>query len=78
MKWRASIDGLILRGLTVRAPYDSAQNEAERPNAAIGETLVDSGAVKWEYYKATDGLNQEQIKRLSVGDLKKLEEDNAT
>ena len=60
-----------------RAPHDSAQNVAERFNTPIGEALVDGGAVKWEYYKATDGLNQEQNKnkKLSVGDLKKLEED---
>ncbi|XP_070561926.1 uncharacterized protein [Ptychodera flava] len=29
-----------------RAPHDSGQNEAERSNAAIGEALVDGGALK--------------------------------
>ena len=43
-----------------RAPHDSAQNWAERSNVAIGETLSTGGAVQWEYYKATDGLNRKK------------------
>ena len=58
----ARINGWTHLNRIHRAPHDSAQNEAERSSAAIGEALVDGGVVKWEYYKATYGLNQEQIK----------------
>ena len=49
-----------------RAPGDSAQNEAERTNASIGEALVDGTSLKWEYYKPFDGLTEEVIQRLSA------------
>ncbi|CAB4020533.1 RNA-directed DNA polymerase from transposon X-element, partial [Paramuricea clavata] len=56
-----------------RAPHDSSQNEAERPNAAIGEALVDGRALKWEYFKPADIMNEEEFKKLTVAEIKKLE-----
>ena len=56
-----------------RAPHDSGQNEAERSNAAIGEALVDGRALKWEYFKPTDIMNEEEFKKLTVAEIKKLE-----
>lgn len=56
-----------------RAPHDSGQNEAERSNAAIGEALVDGRALKWEYFKPTDIMSEEEIKKLTVAEIKELE-----
>ncbi|CAB3986840.1 RNA-directed DNA polymerase from transposon X-element [Paramuricea clavata] len=56
-----------------RAPHDSSQNEAERSNAAIGEALVDGRALKWEYFKPADIMNEEEFKKLTVAEIKKLE-----
>ncbi len=56
------------------APGDSAQNEAERTNASIGEVLVDGTALKWEYFTLFDGLTNEEIGELSSNELK--EKDN--
>ena len=54
-----------------RAPGDSGQNEAERSNAAIGDALVDGGALKWQYSGPFDGLTTEEVNNLSITDLKK-------
>ena len=51
-----------------RAPGDSAQNEAERTNAAIGDVLVDGSALRWEYSKPFDGLTIEGIDALSASE----------
>ena len=56
-----------------RAPGDSAQNEAERTNASIGDALVDGTALKWEYFKPFDGLTDEEIKKLSASEVKERE-----
>ena len=56
-----------------RAPHDSGQNEAERSNAAIGESLVNGKALVWEYFKPTDNMSQEEIDELSVDMYKELE-----
>ena len=56
-----------------RARDDSGQNEAERSNACIGEALVDGGSIKWKYHDAFDGLTKDEIKQLSVDDIKKRE-----
>ena len=58
-----------------RAPGDSAQNEAERTNAAIGDALVDGSALRWEYFKPFDGLTVEEIDALSVSEVKQKERD---
>ena len=51
-----------------RAPGDSARNEAERTNAAIGDALVDGSALRWEYSKPFDGLTIEEIDALSASE----------
>ena len=51
-----------------RTPGDSAQNEAERTNAAIGDALVDGSALRWEYSKPFDGLTIEEIDALSASE----------
>lgn len=56
-----------------RAPGDSAQNEAERTNASIGDALVDGTALKWEYFKPFDGLTDTEIKKLSASEVKERE-----
>ena len=58
-----------------RARDDSGQNEAERSNACIGETLVDGGPLKWKYHEALDNLTKEDIEELSIDDIKKREEE---
>lgn len=56
-----------------RAPGDSAQNEAERTNASIGEALVDGSALKWEYYKPFDGLSDQEVNNLTSSEVKERE-----
>ena len=58
-----------------RARNDSGQNEAERSNACIGEALVDGASLQWNYYGPLDNLDEDEIKKLSVEDVKQLEED---
>ena len=58
-----------------RARDDSGQNEAERSNACIGESIVDGGALKWKYHEALDNsLGNKDFKNLSIDELNKLEE----
>ena len=57
-----------------RARDDSGQNEAERSNACIGEAIVDGGALKWKYHEALFSLDNEEVRNLSIDELKKLEE----
>ena len=54
---------------------DSGQNEAERSNTAIGDALVDGSALKWDYYGPFDGLEQDEIKKLSATELAETEAD---
>lgn len=56
-----------------RAPHDSGQNEAERSNAAIGEALVDGRALYWEYFQPIDLISEEELKTLTVEEIKELE-----
>ncbi|CAH3131899.1 unnamed protein product, partial [Pocillopora meandrina] len=56
-----------------RAPHDSGQNEAERSNTAIGEALVDGRALHWEYFHPTDLISEEELKTLTVEEMKELE-----
>jgi len=58
-----------------RAPGDSAQNEAERTNAASGDALLDGSAVRWEYFQPLDGLTIEEIGATSASDVKQKERD---
>ncbi|CAB4034909.1 RNA-directed DNA polymerase from transposon X-element, partial [Paramuricea clavata] len=55
-----------------RAPGDSAQNEAERTNACIGDAMVDSGTLNWERYKPLDGMSAVDKNKLTVA---KIEEE---
>ena len=57
-----------------RVRNDSGQNEAERSNASIGEALVDGSTLKWDYYGPLDGVDQNEIEKLSIQDIKQLEE----
>ena len=52
-----------------RARGDSGQNEAERTNASIEDSLVDGGTMKWNYYEDYDGLSDEQVKEMSISEL---------
>lgn len=58
-----------------RAPHDSGQNEAERSNAAIGEALVNGRALRWEHFQLKDLTSEEEMKTLTVEEIKKLEEE---
>ena len=55
-----------------RARNDSGQNEAERSNTSIGEALVDGSALKSDYYGLLDGMDQNEIEKLSIEDIKQL------
>lgn len=57
-----------------RSRDDSAQNEAERTNACIGEALVDGGALQWQYHKL-DNLPQNELEKMTIQDIENLEEE---
>ncbi|XP_062616534.1 uncharacterized protein LOC134278232 [Saccostrea cucullata] len=57
-----------------RASGDSAQNEAERTNSAIGDALVDGATLKWDAHKPLDELSDEEIQNLSSSDLEMRKE----
>lgn len=57
-----------------RARHDSGQNAAERSNACIDEALVDSSTMRWQYYKAFDGLTEEEIQALLLDDVEHREQ----
>ena len=58
-----------------RAAGDSGQNEAERTNSAIGDAVVDSSTINWEYHKRFDGLTDEEISCLDLQEYEKMEEE---
>ncbi|CAC5384129.1 unnamed protein product [Mytilus coruscus] len=53
-----------------RARDDSAQNEVERTNSAIGDALVDGATLTWQRFKAFDGMTEEEIKDMTIEDIK--------
>ena len=55
-----------------RAPHDSGQNEVERSQAAIGEALVDCRELHWENFQPTDLISEEELKTLTVEEMKEL------
>lgn len=57
-----------------RARGDSGQNEAERTNASIGDTLVTGETLQWEYHKCFQGTSREEINALSLHEYEVLEE----
>ena len=58
-----------------RASGGSAQNEAERPNAATGDALVDGSALRWQYFKPFDGTTAVEIGALSANEVKQKEKE---
>ena len=50
---------------------NSADNETERTNSAIGDSIVDGSTIQWEQYKKFDSLSDEEISTLT---LKEFEE----
>ena len=59
----ARINGWTHLNRVHRAPHDSGQNEAERSNAVIGEALVTGQTIRWNYFQATDGLDNKETRR---------------
>jgi hypothetical protein len=57
-----------------RSRGDSAQNEAERTNAAIGEALVDGGPLEWHHYVPLENKSDEEIRKMTIDDVKAEEE----
>ena len=56
------------------ASDDQGQNEAERTNAYIGEAIADGCPLKIDYYDKHHGLSEEDVKSMSLKDLKYFEE----
>ena len=61
-----------------RARGDSGQNEAERTNSAIGDSVVDGATIKWEHFKRFDGLSADEITELTLEEFKRMEEERMT
>ena len=55
------------------APGDSAQNEAERTNSAIGDALVDVSALRWQYFKPFVDMTAVGIAALSANEVNQKE-----
>ena len=58
-----------------RAPGDSAQNEAERTNACIGDTMVDGGTLNWEKCVPLEEKSEEEIKAMTIEDIETNEKE---
>ena len=61
-----------------RARGDSGQNEAERTNSAIGDSVVDGATLNWEHFTRFEGLPEDEIAKLSLQEYDKLEEERMT
>ena len=61
-----------------RARGDSGQNEAERTNSAIGDSVVDGATIKWEHFKRFDGLSADEITELTLEAFERMEEERMT
>ena len=48
-----------------RSRGDSGQNEAERTNSAIGDSVVDGGTIDWNFYKRFDDLTDQEIAEMT-------------
>lgn len=53
---------------------NSADNEAERTNSAIGDSIVDGAILEWNNFKRFDGLTDEQIANLTMTEFNEHEE----
>ena len=49
-----------------RSRDDSAQNEAERTNSAISDSIVDGSTIEWNKHKLFDDLTDEEIGKLTL------------
>jgi len=45
---------------------DSGQNEAERTNSVIGDSVVDGATIQWEHFKRFQDISKESIENLSL------------
>ena len=51
-----------------RSRGDSGQNEAERTNSAIGDSVVDGSTIDWNFYKRFDELTNKDIVEMTQSD----------
>lgn len=51
-----------------RSRGDSGQNEAERTNSAIGDSVVDGSTIDWNFYKRFDDLTDKDIIEMTPSD----------
>ena len=58
-----------------RGAGDSGQNEAERTNLAIGDSVVDGATINWEHHKRFEGLSEDEIASLSLEEYEKAGEE---
>ena len=58
-----------------RSRGDSGQNEAERTNSAIGDSVVDGSTIDWERYRKFEGMSKDDIAALGVKEYEKLEKE---
>lgn len=56
-----------------RSRGDSGQNEAERTNSAIGDSIVDGGTIDWNFHKKFDNLTDQQVEGLSLDQYERYE-----
>ena len=57
-----------------RSRGDSGQNEGERTNSAIGDSVVDGATLDWEHYKRFQDMSEDSIANLTLQDYEKYEE----
>lgn len=58
-----------------RSRGDSGQNEAERTNSAIGDSVVDGSTIHWNFYKRFDDLTDREVEEMTPNDFEKYEKD---
>lgn len=58
-----------------RAREDSGQGEAERTNSAVGDAVIDSGSIKWEYFPRFHDKSDEEIEKMTLKDYEKHEDE---
>ena len=52
---------------------DSSQNEVERCQSYIGDSICDGGAIPWEYKVAFEGIPEGNLKNMSLEELEQSE-----
>ena len=65
--------GSIYKITVHRSRGDSGQNEAERTNSAIADSIVDGGTLPWENEKRFEGMSEEDIEEMSSEQLELYE-----